>query len=52
MNAAMSSNVEAVILLLTAGADVNIRCNVSKRTSTYASEKYRFILLLCFITLS
>ena len=32
----MCSNVEAVILLLTAGADVNIKCNVSKRTSTYA----------------
>ena len=32
----MSRKVVAVVLLLTAGADVNIKGDVSKRTSTYA----------------
>ena len=44
MNAASNSKVEAVILLLTAGADVNIKCNVSKRTSTYARVSMSVIL--------
>ena len=44
MNAAISSKVEAVILLLTAGADVNIKCNVSKGISTYARVSMSVIL--------
>ena len=44
MKAAQYSYVEAVILLLTAGADVNIKCNVSKRTSTYARVSMPVIL--------
>ena len=44
MKAAQYSKVEAVILLLAAGADVNIKCNVSKRTSTYARVSMSVIL--------
>ena len=44
MYAAISSEVEAVILLLTAGADVNIKGDVSKRTSTYARVSMSVIL--------
>ena len=44
MSAAASSEVEAVILLLKAGADVNIKANVSKRNSTYARVSMSVIL--------
>ena len=44
MCAAMRSKVEAVKLLLTAGADVNIKSNVSKRASAYARVSMSVIL--------